>query len=106
MTAEVSVRRLGKACELLGMDPSQLIAETQKRANLTKIVRQWLRYNSVILTRHVKIRNVSATPTIENERVLSQQELAKMLRNSPSRVRVAELLMAFGGLRPESIGNF
>ena len=75
-------------------------------SNIVKIVRQWLKYNNVILTRHIKITNSTATPTIENERVPSQQELARLLRNSSSRVRVAESLMAFADLRPESIGNF
>ncbi|MGD0424765.1 MAG: hypothetical protein ABSA92_15105 [Candidatus Bathyarchaeia archaeon] len=131
VTAEVSVRRLGKACELLDTNPRQLIEQAQKNpkrfqdsledmvfrlekenkapgyvANLIKIVRQWLKYNNVILTRHIKIKDSTATPTIENERVPSQQELARLFRNSSSRVRVAESLMAFADLRPESIGNF
>ena len=117
--------------ELLGISPQRLIEEAQRSpkqfqdllddmvfqlerekkspgytSNIVKIVRQWLKYNNVILTRHIKITNSTATPTIENERVPSQQELARLLRNSSSRVRVAESLMAFADLRPESIGNF
>jgi len=131
VTAEVSLRRLGKASTLLGLTPRQVVTEAEANpkqfqdsledivskledesrspgyiSNIIKIVRQWLKYNNVILTRHIKIKNSSATPTIENEQVPSQQELARLLRNSSSRIRVAEVLMAFADLRPETVGNF
>jgi hypothetical protein len=48
-----------------------------------------LRYNDVILTRRIKISNSTATPTIENEQVPSQEELARILRASPPRIKVA-----------------
>lgn len=127
----MSRRRLGKACSLLGLTPKGLIDEAQSNpkqfqdsledlvlqledagrapgyiANLTKIIKQWLKYNNVILTRHIKIRNSQSTPTIQDEIIPSAQELAKILRNSSSRVRLAEALMAFGDLRPESLRNF
>ncbi|MGA8857729.1 MAG: hypothetical protein WB643_11260 [Candidatus Bathyarchaeia archaeon] len=127
ITAEVSIRRLGKTSNLLGLSPNEMIIHAQNEpkrfqdaledlvsqlekegkspgyiANIVKIVRQWLKYNNVLLTRHIKVKNPNATPTIENEQVLSQQELAKIFRNSSSRVRVAEALMAFADLRPEN----
>lgn len=130
LTAEVSYRRLGRACELLGMSPKEMVKnakedqrgfedrledlvaslETQGRApgyvtGILKNVRSWLRRNNITLTRRIKIRNSSATPTIEDEQVPTQDEMSKILRNSPSRVRAAEALIAFAGLRPESIGN-
>ncbi len=131
VTGEVSVRRLGKASELLGLSPQEMITEAQRNpkkfqdsledivckleteskapgyiANLVKIVRQWLKYNDVLLTRQIKIKNSTSTPKIQDECVPSQQELAKLLRSSSSRIRVAISLMAFADLRPESIGNF
>ena len=130
LTAEVSYRRLGRACELLGMSPKEMVKnakedqrgfedrledlvaslETQGRApgyvtGILKNVRSWLRRNNITLTRRIKIRNSSATPTIEDEQVPTQDEMSKILRNSPSRVRAAEALIAFAGLWPESIGN-
>jgi hypothetical protein len=75
-------------------------------ANIIKIIRSWLKYNNILLTRHIKIKNSSATPTIENEQIPSQQELARLLRNSSRRLRVAEALLAFADLRPETVGNF
>jgi len=131
VTADASLRRLGKSCELLGLTPKQMIVEAQtdpKRfqdsledmvfalerenkspgyvANLVKIVRQWLRYNNILVTRRIKIKESTATPTIADECVPTQQELAKLLRISSSRVRCIASLMGFAGLRPETIGNF
>jgi hypothetical protein len=57
------------------------------------------------LTRRIKISNSTATPTIEEEHVPSQEELARILRVSPPRIKTAIGLMAFAGLRPQSIGN-
>jgi hypothetical protein len=73
---------------------------------LLKAVRSWLRYNDIALMRGIKVSNRNATPTIENEQVPTQAELARVLRSSPPRIRVAEALMTFADLRPESIGNF
>ena len=58
------------------------------------------------LTRTIKVGNLSSTPTIENEQVPSQEELSRIFRNSSSRIRLAEALIALSDLRPESIGNF
>ncbi len=72
---------------------------------IMKVIKSWLNYNDITLTRKIKIRNASSTPTIENEQVPSQAELARIFRNSSSRVRLAEALMAFADLRPETLGN-
>ncbi len=130
ITAEVAMRRLGRACEYLKISPKEMVAranqnlkafqdeledlvfrlEKEKKspqyiAGILKHVRLWLRYNDITLTRKIKVSNSSATPTIENEQVPSQEELTKIFRNSSSRVRLAEALMAFADLRPETIGN-
>src|SRR5205085_1205098 len=77
----------------------------QYTTGIMKVIRSWLAYNDIRLTRKIKIRNPSSTPTIENEQVPSQQELARIFRNSSARVRTAEALMAFSNLRPETLGN-
>ncbi len=130
ITAEVAVRRLGKFCELSGHNPNEIVTmakrdlssfqdeledviaqlELEKKSpsyiqGILKIVKSWLRYNDIMLTRKVKISNLNSTPTIENERVPTQEELARVLRTSPSRVKVAIALMAFSDLRPQTIGN-
>ena len=130
ITAEVAVRRLGRVCELLDTTPQEML-ETAKKdlkgfqdsledlvtrleserkspgyiVGLLKAVRSWLRYNDVKLTRKIKVSNPNATPTIEDEQIPSREELSRILRTSSSRVRVAEVLIAFADLRPQSIGN-
>ncbi len=130
ITAEVSLRRLGKACELIDMTPKEMISQAKKNmkqfqndledlvsklendgkapqyvTGIMKVVKSLLSYNDITVTRKIKIRNASSTPTIENEQVPSQDELARIFRNSSSRVRAAEALIAFADLRPESLGN-
>ncbi|MGQ9469459.1 MAG: site-specific integrase [Nitrososphaerales archaeon] len=131
ITAEVALRRLGKACELLALNPTQMIDEARENLagfqdsledlvtrlesegkspgyvqGILKAIKSWLRYNGITLARRIKIRNSTATPTIESEQVPSQEELARILRASPPRVRVAIALMAFADLRPQSLGNY
>jgi integrase len=131
LTAEVTVRRLGKLCEFFNTDPRGLLDWAKKDLmdfqdsledfigklesegkspgyiqGFLKVVKSWLRYNNINLTRRIKIKNSTATPTIENEKVPSQEELAKILRAPPPRIKAAISLMAFAGLRPQSIGNY
>jgi len=130
VTSEVARRRLGKACELLALTPKGMVEEAKKDLRgfqdaledlverleadkkapgyilgILKAVRSWLRYNDLTLTRRIKVSNATATPTIESEQIPSQEELSRILRASQPRVRVAEALMAFADLRPETIGN-
>ena len=131
ITAEVSLRRLGKACELMNnTTPKEMIVKARKRkkqfqdqledlvsrmeadgkapqyiTGIMKVIKSWLSYNDITLTRKIKITNASSTPTIEDEQVPSQEELARIFRNSTSRVRLAEALMAFSDLRPETLGS-
>jgi hypothetical protein len=130
ITAEVAKRRLGKACELLSLTPQGMLEKAAKNLKglqdsledlvarlegdgkapsyiigILKAVRSWLRYNDVTLTRTIKVRNPSATPTIEDEQVPTKAELTRILRTSSPRIRVAEALMAFADLRPESLGD-
>jgi hypothetical protein len=130
ITAEVSLRRLGKLCELLSTTPKGLVKSAKKNLkkfqdslddmvtklesenkspgyilDLLKTLRSWLRYNDIQLMRKIQVSNPNATPTIENEQIPTQTELAKILRTAPPRIRVAIALMAYADLRPESIGN-
>jgi len=130
ITAEVTVRRLGRVCELLDTTSQGMLEkvgkdlkgfqdsledlvtrlESEHKApgyilGLLKAVKSWLRYNDIKLTRRIKVSNPTATPTIEDEQIPSHEELSRIFRASNPRVRTAEVLMAFADLRPESIGN-
>lgn len=124
------MRRLRRACELLDTSPKSMLAnskrnvmkfqdeledlvsrlEAEKKApgyitGILKTVRSWLRYNDITLTRLIKVTNAGATPTIEDEQVPTQEELSRIFRASPPRVRVAEALVALADLRLQTIGN-
>ncbi len=96
ITADVAIRRLSKACELLNLTPKQMVELAKKNLKgfqddledmvfrlekdnkapqyiqgILKNVKSWLRYNDITLTRKIKISNLSATPTIENEQIPS-----------------------------------
>lgn len=131
ITADVSLRRLGRMCELLKMSPQELLTRARRSparfqdaledlvaeleaggrapgyiAGLLKPVRSLLKYHGILLTRTIKITNPNTTPTIEDEQIPSQGELSRILRASFPRVRVAEALIAFSNLRPETLGNY
>lgn len=72
---------------------------------LLKAIKSWLRYNDVKLTRRIKVSNPNRTSTIEDKKIPSKDELSRIFRTSSSRVRLAEVLMAFADLRPQTIGN-
>ena len=130
ITAEVATRRLGKACELLDTTPQGLLKMAQRSTKklqdtledlvtdleaenkapgyiqgILKTIKSWLKWNDITLTRRIKVSNASATPTIEDEQIPSQEELSRILRAASPRVRVAVVLMAFADLRPQTIGN-
>ena len=130
LSAVVSARRLVKLSELLGMTPREMVEHARRdlsgfQDRLEDVVsrledmgktpgyiqqilataKSWLKHNDVVLTRKFKVANASRTPRIENERVPTQEELARLLRVSTPRVRVAIALMAFSGLRPQVLGN-
>jgi hypothetical protein len=130
ITAEVALRRLSRLSELLKMSPKGMVEsarndlakfqdmledmvaelEDEGRApgyieDLMKTIKSWLRYHDITLTRRIKIKNPTATPTIENEQIPSQEELARILRASPPRIRAAIALIAFADLRPQILGN-
>jgi len=130
ITAEVALRRLSRLCELLDTTPKGMVdkatrdlkgfqntledmvtaLEAEHKApgyilDLIKAVKSWLRYHDITLTRRIKVSNSTATPTIDNEQVPSQEELSRIFRASPPRVRAAEALMAFADFRPETLGN-
>ncbi len=130
ITAEVGLRRLGKATELLELSPKEIIeaaradlkAFTDKLDDvitnleaeglapgyiegIMKALKSWLRYNDVKLTRSIKISGAGRTPTIEDEQIPSREDLGRIFRSSSPRVRVAVSFMALADLRPQVLGN-
>jgi hypothetical protein len=74
--------------------------------NTVKAVKSWLNFNDIQVTKKIKIRNVDDTPTLRNERVPTPEELQRILLSASKQSRVAVVLIAHGGLRPESLGDY
>jgi len=74
-------------------------------AGVIKAVHSWLRYNDFEMKRTVKIRNPDATPSIEDERIPTQEELRTIFVYASERAKTSIAFMAFAGLRPQTLGN-
>ena len=131
LTATVALRNLGHYCELTQTTPKGILAKARSNekgfrygftdfvrklekegkagsyiARFKKVILSWLKFNDIRLQLTVNISGENETPTIANERVPSKEELARILRKATSRGRVAIAIMAFSGLRPESLGDY
>lgn len=73
-------------------------------ARFKKVILSWLSFNGINLRLKVNIKGENESPRIV--RVPSKEELVKILRMATPRARVAIALMAYSGLRPESMGNY
>jgi site-specific recombinase XerD len=131
LTATVALRNLGHYCELTETTPDEILNKARANekdfryefidfvrklekegkagsyiARFKKVILSWLKFNDIRLQLTVNISGENETPTIVNERVPSKEELARILRKATSRGRVAIAIMAFSGLRPESLGDY
>ena len=129
LTATVYLRTLGLYCELEKKSPKDIIEEAQRKeltakfsdfirrmeregkagsylVRFKKVIKSWLSYNNIDYKLKVNIKGEYDTPRIANERVPTKEELSKILRMASPRARVAIALMAYSGLRPESLGDF
>lgn len=71
-----------------------------------KALKSWMDFNDIELKRKIKIRNIEATPTLENERVPTKDELNQIFSYGDARAKAICTLVSQSGLRPESIGNY
>lgn len=128
--ADVSIRRLGKFCEDHNMTPMQFIelamkdvktatdlladhinamAEEGKAPNYQKKIlttmKSWMDHFGLKTTRKIRIRNLSSTPTLENERVPEGEEMAEIFNRSSLRTGAIVSLISKAGLRLGVVGN-
>jgi hypothetical protein len=129
VTATVYLRTLGLYCELNGTDPKAILEASKSKAfrdefidfirrmekegkagsylsRFKKVINSWLSYNGINAKLKINIKGESDTPQIAEERVPNKEELDRILRMATPRGRVSIALMAFSGLRPESLGNY
>ncbi|MEM2123399.1 MAG: site-specific integrase [Candidatus Bathyarchaeia archaeon] len=129
VTATVYLRTLGFYCELNKTDPKALLEIAKTKAfrdgfsdfvrrleregkagsyiaRFKKTLHSWLSYNGLNVRLKVNIAKEYDTPTIASERVPSKEEFDRIIRMASPRGRVSIALMAFSGLRPESLGDY
>ena len=130
ITGEVYLRTLGLYCRLRNTTPGEIIKDAKEGklkndfmdfvrrlekegkagsyiVRFKKVLSSWTRYNDVpIDLKSVKIKEAFRNPTVEDERVPSAEELSKIITVATARAKVSISLIAFSGLRIESIGDF
>ncbi|WP_236689065.1 site-specific integrase [Acidiplasma aeolicum] len=131
ITATVYLRGLGYYCYLNNTNLKEILANAKSNeqefkdnfidfirrlekegkagsyiARFKKVILSWLKFNGIGLQLTVNISWENETPTIVNERVPNKEELSRILRKATSRAKVSISLMAFSGLRPESLGTY
>ena len=126
-TVKVYIRRIKKfenvtgitKENMLNMDADDIydlkkwfISEMQKKGHapsythsVLKAVKSWLKYNRISVDK-VKVKNSGSTPTLRDEKVPDPEIVDKIIETGwDDRTRIMTALMAYAGLRPESIGN-
>ncbi len=128
ITADVYLRRLGNFCIQNKLTPNSLVSKKEKDLYNTlmdlvtsmerggnagsyitstlKAVKSWLAYNDIEIKRKIRVKGAQETPSLKDERVPTQRELQKILSFADPKVKVAASLVAFAGLRLESLGSY
>lgn len=126
-TADVYLRRLGAFCNSMDKDPGKLIKmkdrqladlisdyvsemEDKGRAggyisSTVKAVKSWLSFNGIKIPRRIKINGANDTPTLDDKGIFSPEDLKKVLDSADVRGRMAISMVAFSGIRLQSLGN-
>ena len=71
-----------------------------------KVVKGWLQFNGITLHRRIKVGDTSRTPTIEDERVPTKDELSQIIGYAKPRGKTSISFMSFSGLRPQVLGDY
>jgi len=137
IVAEVYLRRLGSFCIQNGISPADYaklpkrkmeelafdyVQQMETRINPKsgkkyapsyigsnlKAILSWARWNRKSFEMSIKIADSTKRPTLENERVPTNDELSRVLYADTTllRARAAIAIMAFAGTRPEVMGNY
>ena len=127
ITADVYLRRLGNfnnelklsPKELLKMDDKELsdllmdfVGEREGKRSPTYIsgtlraVKSWLNFMDKPVRRRIKVHGLNSRPTVENEKVPTQDELKRIVLAATLRDRVCVILMAHSGVRPQVLGSY
>ena len=130
ITGDVYLRNLGLYCKSNATNPEQILedARTGKLksdfidfvqrqgkdgkagsyvAKFKKVISSWVSFNDLDANlKGVKIQGANISPTLVDERPPLKHEIDAILRRATVRGRSIISLLAFSGLRPETLGNY
>ena len=128
ITGDVYLRRIGNFKNETGLSPKDLLRLKDKElsdrlfdyvsekeesssptylAGTVRAVKSWLNFIGRPLQRQIKVHMASnARPTVENEKIPTQDELRKIILAASLRDRVCVVLMAHSGVRPQVMGSY
>ena len=129
LSADVRLRTLGHYCEVMNTTPKNILESAQsgelkpmfkkfieKMEDLKRsgsyiqryklVLNHWLNFNEVNNKINESIFESNKHRQYYGEHVPTQTELIDLIRHASLRGRVCISLMAFSGLRPQSIGNY
>jgi len=130
ITGDVYLRALGLYCKINRTTPEGILedAKSGKLRNdfmdfvfkegkenkagsyivrFKKVINSWVAFNGYDAgLQSIKIQGANTSPTLVDERPPSKDEVDAILRNATVRGRAIISLLAFSGLRPESLGNY
>ena len=130
VTGDVYLRTLGLYCKKCNTSPERILKDAESGSlrnqvmdfvqgqeglgkagsyvvRFKKVITSWVAFNGLDANLEtVKVTSPNSSPTLVDERPLSKQEIDAIIRNATIRGRAIIGLLAFSGLRPESLGNY
>ena len=130
ITGDVYLRNLGYYCKETKTTPDEIVKDAIEGklknkfmdfvyakgkegkagsyvAKLKKVINSWVAFNGYDAgLKLVKIQGANISPTLVDERPPLKDEIDSMLRSASVRGRAIISLLAFSGLRPETLGNY
>lgn len=130
ITGDVYLRTLGLYCKTNGISPEQILDDARSGRlkndfmdfvhkegdrgkagsyviRFKKVVSSWVLFNGLDANlKGVKVQGSNISPTLVDERPPLKPEIEAFLRSATVRGRAIISLLAFSGLRPETLGNY
>lgn len=129
ISADIWRRNLALYCETMKTDPESILQQAKDKTleenfeqfrdvmfkkgskgayieKFRQVLRSWTKFNKIDYRINLKIKNANKNETTEDEQVPKPEDVTNLIFKAGPRGRVSISLMAFSGLRPESLGNY
>lgn len=129
ITAEVGLRRMGRACKLFNTTPAKLAKMSRKQAtdflidlvselhskgkqpkyisHFVKVMKSWFDFNGIKVTEKIKVSDNAEKPSkVDQEQSPTPDQFRRVLNHADPKQKVECTCVGFAGLREETIGNY